>query len=357
MGQMADLPEPFPLCRTDPPVQEETPVVPADLGNKMHLVFQPPLAVSIELHQQCGRFFERESPVPVEDTDDVRIEELHGPRSHSGTHDLKDCPRRLVNGRESGPDSHESGGKPHQLQGGFGYDAQGAFRTGQKAAEIISGRTLAGAAACLDHLTIGQDGGQAHHIIPGGAVLYAPNPAGVVPDHPANRRRRSGIRGEEEPFGLQNAVEFLVDHPGFHIHLEILRPDGQDSVHFLQIEDDSSRNGDGVSLQRTARPPGGHGDPLLEGMGDDPADFIGAPRPENDLGKTGLVEGFIMGMEKTDRFSPGKPLPAHDFGQMVDIRFFKVRSYLHFAPAKCQAAVSRLWALAFVCCSCYPVIF
>jgi len=60
-------------------------------------------------------------------------------------------------------------------------------------------------------------------------------------------------------------------------------------------------------------------------MGDNPADFIGAARPEDNLGKAGLMEGFIMGMEKTDRLPPGNPFPPNNPGQIVDIPFIQAR--------------------------------
>jgi hypothetical protein len=60
-------------------------------------------------------------------------------------------------------------------------------------------------------------------------------------------------------------------------------------------------------------------------MGDDPAHFIGAVRPEDNLGKAGLMEGFIMGMKKTDRLPPGNPFPPNDPGQIVDIPFIQAR--------------------------------
>ena len=120
-------------------------------------------------------------------------------------------------------------------------------------------------------------------------------------------------------------VQVFIENARLNTNLEILLYEFQDMVHLLEVENNTSRNRNGVPLQTRPGSPGCYRDPPFIGDPEDAADLFYMKRPDNNFGSSFLMKGFVLPVKVENGLADGHPFRSDDLSKQIQ---FLVRDSL-----------------------------
>ena len=148
------------------------------------------------------------------------------------------------------------------------------FGAHEQAGEIVAGRRFARTAAGADDLPVGQDDGQAQHVLLHRAVADGVGARRARGRHAAQGGVGAGIDREEQPGVAQMRVELLAGDPGLDRGVEILGMHRHDLAHLRQVERDATGDRGDMAFERGAGAERHHRHAMLGAELDDTGDLL-----------------------------------------------------------------------------------
>ena len=184
-------------------------------------------------------------------------------------------------------------GRRLQAQRGLGDQPERALGADEQPREVVAGRRLAGARARAHDLAVGVDHGEREDVLAHRAVAHRGRPGRAGGDHPADRRVRAGVDGEEHALGPQPVVERPARDAGLHGHVHVLHRQAQDAVHLARVDAHAAVERGDVALERRAGAERDDRRAVVAAGAHDRGGLLGVAREHDHVGVGGRVPGLV----------------------------------------------------------------